>query len=208
MLHFCPLLSNDSQSPKKRNFSLCLSFEFVLKFSFFRLPLTYTLESESFSWSRVRDRHFRLDSLQFRHAGQLSLIRFFEMWLENTGSDDFWSINNLCFQNYWLGFESLDRWKWFEFLENAVETANERNWNEIRDFLVPRDLNRVNFWCKVVSIGQVLRGITLNKGLLYTLRLQELLLDLAWLSVLRVVWLIRPYSGSIVPSPSWYWIDL
>ena len=84
------------------------------------------------------------------------------MWLENTGSDDFWSINNLCFQNYWLGLESLDRWKWFEFLENAVETANERNWNEIRDFLVPRDFNRVNFCWKVVSIGQVLRGITLN----------------------------------------------
>ena len=38
---------------------------------------------------------------------------------------------------------------------------------------------------KVVSIGQVLRGITLNKGLLYSLRLQELLLDLAWLPMLK-----------------------
>ena len=42
-------------------------------------------------------------------------------------------------------YEDAEWIKWFEFLANAVYTAKERNWSEIRYFLVPRDLNRVNF---------------------------------------------------------------
>ena len=36
----------------------------------------------------------------------------------------FGQINSIFLQNYWFGFDSLERWKWFEFVANAVYTVS------------------------------------------------------------------------------------